>query len=239
MRRTRWVLAGFAAALIMVWAVEVPWPARAMMAVLVALLPAASIAQLAFADDITALPRTTAYASSASALWILAILSALAAFVSDISAEALRLHVPAWVSLVAWSAGLTVAGVGLMLLLRRTGLRESALLMHLLPVTRRERFAFAGLSVTAGLCEELLFRSFLLVTLESATGSLAVALLISTVLFGWVHAYQARAGAIRAGVLGALLTLPPVLAESVWPSMVAHTAIDLIGGLWLREKATR
>jgi len=235
--RLRWLLAMLVAGAIVVLATPVPWPARVMMAVLVAVLPVAAVAQLRLIDDVRMLPRSSAYASSAVTLWILAGLAAGAALSSGIDGGALGLTILPIGPLAAWSAGLTLAGVLLMVLLRRMGLRESVLLLHLLPVTRNERVAFAGLSVTAGFCEEFLFRGFLLVTLGDATGSVAMAVVLSTLVFGWVHAYQQPAGAARAGMLGALLAMPAVVAESVVPSMIAHTAIDLVGGLWLRDRA--
>lgn len=237
MNRLRWLLAMLVAGAIVVLATPVPWPARVMMAVLVAVLPVAAVAQLRLIDDVRMLPRSSAYASSAVTLWILAGLAAGAALSSGIDGGALGLTILPIGPLAAWSAGLTLAGVLLMVLLRRMGLRESVLLLHLLPVTRNERVAFAGLSVTAGFCEEFLFRGFLLVTLGDATGSVAMAVVLSTLVFGWVHAYQQPAGAARAGMLGALLAMPAVVAESVVPSMIAHTAIDLVGGLWLRDRA--
>ena len=234
----RWPLALLVAGGIVAWATAVPWPARVMTAVLVAVLPVAAVVQLRLVDDVSALPRASAYASSALTLWILAGLAAGASWMSGMDTGSLGLRILPIGPLVAWSAALTLAGVLLIVVLRRAGLRESVLLLHLLPVTRIERIAFAGLSVTAGFCEEFLFRGFLLVTLATATGSVVLGVALSTVVFGWVHAYQQPAGAARAGMLGAVLAVPAVVAESVVPSMIAHTAIDLVGGLWLRNRAS-
>ncbi len=237
MTRLRWLVALAVVVIILLQAQAVPWPARIVTALLVAVLPVASVAQLRLIEDVADLPRASAYASSVLTLWILAGRAGAAAWLSGITAGAMGLRALPPIAMLGWSVALTAGGIGMMVVLRRAGLRESALLLHLLPVTRGERMAFAGVSFTAGFCEELLFRGFLLVTLTQATGSILAAVVISTVVFGWVHAYQRPAGAVRAGLLCAVLALPAVVAESVVPSMIAHTAIDLIGGLWLRDRA--
>ncbi len=138
--------------------------------------------------------------------------------------------------LLAWAAAATAGGVGIMLAARALGVRESAFLRRLLPASGSEKVAFAGLSLSAGFGEELVFRGFLLVALRIAWGSQILALLVSSVAFGWMHAYQHPAGAMRAGLLGSLLAIPLVLSGSIWPSMIAHSAIDIIGGLLLRRR---
>jgi len=91
-------------------------------------------------------------------------------------------------------------------------------------------------SLTAGSCEELVFRGFLISLLVNAWGSPALAVVLSSAAFGWMHAYQEPGGAIRAALLGAALALPVVLYGSVIPSMIAHTAIDVISGILLQKR---
>jgi membrane protease YdiL (CAAX protease family) len=208
-----------------------------MTAVLVGAVPVIAVAQARMVRDPRELPRLAAYTSTIVTLWVLAGLCMLAAFMAGYTPEALVLGwIGVWHTL-AWALGLTAATVLFIILLRRSGLRESEFVLHLLPVTRSEKVVFAGLSLTAGIAEELVFRCFLFATLTAATGSLTFAVVLSTVVFGWAHAYQEKGGAVRAATLGALLAVPPVLTGSAVPSMIAHILIDLAGGLWLRDRA--
>jgi membrane protease YdiL (CAAX protease family) len=72
--------------------------------------------------------------------------------------------------------------------------------------------------------------------LRTAWHSALLAVLIGSAVFGWMHAYQQSRGAVRAGVLGAMLAVPAVLSGSVLPSMIAHAAMDIISGLFLRHR---
>ena len=111
--------------------------------------------------------------------------------------------------------------------------REAPVLRELLPVSGPERSLFVALSATAGICEEIVFRGFLIHALTLATGSVTLALLLSSCVFGVVHAYQSPLGAVRAALLGALLALPLVFHGSIVPAILAHTLIDILSGLWL------
>ncbi|MEZ4424448.1 MAG: CPBP family intramembrane glutamic endopeptidase [Gemmatimonadota bacterium] len=121
----------------------------------------------------------------------------------------------------------------------RRGESESAWVLALLPVTLREKWVFAGLSVMAGVGEEIAYRGFAFQLLALWTGSPLIAGVVTAMAFGWVHAYQGTFGRIRAGLLGVVLTLPVWLGWGLWPSILAHTMIDWIGGLLLGERWTR
>jgi membrane protease YdiL (CAAX protease family) len=105
-----------------------------------------------------------------------------------------------------------------------------------MPKSPRERAWYSALSLAAGLCEELVFRGFLLGVLAIAWGSVAAASLASAAVFGVVHGYQGMAGAVRAAVLGVVLTVPVLVTGSLIPSMVAHFALDMILGLLLADR---
>jgi len=74
---------------------------------------------------------------------------------------------------------------------------------------------------------------FLLAALAPLVGSTIVALLISSFLFGMLHAYQHPFGVARAAILGVALGIPYLVSGTILPSMLSHTLIDVIGGLWL------
>lgn len=101
---------------------------------------------------------------------------------------------------------------------------------YLLPHSRRERAWFAALSITAGFCEELLYRGFLLWVLKAYVG-IALAAAIGVVLFGVLHLYQGRQGAIKASAAGAVMTLIYLGTGWLFPAMVVHALVDISGGV--------
>jgi uncharacterized protein len=214
------------------------WPMRLLLAVLLVPLPALVVGQ-AKRGEIEELPRPRIYADSILSLWVLALLSALAVWASGVDFEEIGVRPLASAPLAAWSIGLTAAGLAVIAAARMAGVREAALLSHLLPRDRRERRLFAALSVTAGICEELVFRGFMLHALLLATGSTPIAVAIAAGAFGVVHAYQGPAGAARAAVLGLLLTVPVLVTGSILAPIIAHVALDLLAGLVLRDRLLR
>lgn len=99
----------------------------------------------------------------------------------------------------------------------------------LIPVTDRERRGFWLLSVSAGICEEVIYRGFLLWLITAWTGLIA-AILLSTAIFGFMHIYIGVAQVPRTAVVGLVLALIVVASGSLWPAMIIHAAIDLSSG---------
>lgn len=101
--------------------------------------------------------------------------------------------------------------------------------LYLLPRTAIERRLFAGVSVTAGACEELFFRG-LAPWLLSIWMPPWLALAVATMLFGLAHAYQGPAGIPRTAIVGAVMALLAWWAGTIWPAILLHTIVDLHGG---------
>jgi CAAX protease family protein len=102
--------------------------------------------------------------------------------------------------------------------------------LKLLPVTRAESRLFAATAVTAGICEELLCRGFMLWYLGHWMGAWT-AVVAASVPFGVAHIYQGPKGALRAGVIALLVGSLYVLTGSLlWPILV-HVTIDLAAGM--------
>jgi uncharacterized protein len=226
-------LAGFTAGAVLVAATPLPFLVALLTALLVVGLPLASRLPGDVQAQVLAAPRSGLYASTALGLWALAALVLAGALLSGWGPAALGLTWPGTASFAAWTAGATLAGAALLAVAPALGLVESPLLHHLLPRSTAERAAFAGVSVTAGVTEELVFRGFLVTALVVVAGSPLAAALVAAAAFGLSHAYQGRVGALRAGVLGLLLTAPFLATGSILPSMTAHALLDLFGGLWL------
>lgn len=232
------VLAG-AAGLAWVQLSGVPGAARFWTVILLVPLPAIMIAQGRKLQELESLPRTEAYISSIASLWLLALATFGVAHVSGYSIAQLGLRPLDASRTVVWGAAMTLAGVAVLFAFRFAGVREPPLIRDLMPVSARDRMLFTGVSITAGICEEIVFRGFLIHVLYGATGSLAIALLLSSGAFGVAHAYQQPAGALRATLLGLILALPLVIDGSVVPSIIAHASIDILSGLWLSRYLLR
>lgn len=217
----------------------VPHATRLWTVMLLVPLPAIMIVQGRKLAEIESLPRTEAYISSIASLWLLALATLGVAHVSGYTMRQLGL-LPLDLSRTAvWTAALTLAGVAVLFAFRFAGVREPRLIHDLMPVSAHDRVLFTGVSITAGVCEEIVFRGFLIHVLYGATGSLAIALLLSSGAFGVAHAYQQPMGALRATLLGLILALPLVIDDSIVPSIIAHAAIDILSGLWLSRYLLR
>lgn len=107
----------------------------------------------------------------------------------------------------------------------------------LVPRSGVERALFVLVAVTAGFCEELLYRGWLWRLFRDLTGHLWIAVVLSAVAFGFAHAYQGRAGIISSGIVGLLFSVPVLLSNSLVPVQIIHAAIDLMNGLLLSKAA--
>lgn len=186
-------------------------------------------------DAVDHLPRIGLYFSSALLLWLLAAVTGGCVMADHLQATQLGLTASQPAAIAAWTVGTYAAGVAVLALGRLLGMAETPLLRHLIPVLPLEKFAFTSLALSAGFAEELVFRGFLLWALSVASGSVTIAVVLSSLVFGLLHAYQDAGGAARAAILGAVLAAPVVATGSVLPAMVAHAAIDMTSGLILAK----
>jgi membrane protease YdiL (CAAX protease family) len=142
---------------------------------------------------------------------------------------------PGFLAMMALVAGLLVAAT---LQVRRALLDDAALertlervrhLEALMPHGPGERAAFGRLALTAGVCEELLYRGFLLWYL-GAWMSPWVAALVASAAFGIGHAYQGWRGVLGTAAAGLMFCALYLVSGSLVPGMLAHAAVDLHAG---------
>lgn len=208
-----------------------------LLALLLAVIPALSLAQVPMIEG-AEIQRVPAYWSSIGALWLVG---------SACWLVGTRTSGPAGIGLtpigfgpfVLWSVGATLAALLLMFgfraLSERLGLVDTRLLSELLPRTPRERRIFGLLSFAAGTGEEFAYRGYAITMLTPVLG-LGGAVGGTTAIFGVMHAYQGWFGILRTTVMGAILAGTFVFSGSLWPCIVAHTAIDLLAGLVLGDR---
>lgn len=101
--------------------------------------------------------------------------------------------------------------------------------LAVLPRTAAERRLFTLVGVTAGVCEEWLYRGFFLAVVAAVTGGLPGPVLVgvAAVAFGLAHAYQGRAGIVMTGVLGGVMALLYLDTGSLLLPVLLHAVIDL------------
>ncbi len=98
----------------------------------------------------------------------------------------------------------------------------------LIPVTIHERLLFAAMAISAGICEEIVFRGWLLAMLHSTVGLDGTALvLIAAAIFGLAHAYQGITGTILIALLGAVFCLLYIETGSLLIPILLHILVDL------------
>lgn len=104
----------------------------------------------------------------------------------------------------------------------------------MMPHTRPEFLWFCGVSLTAGFCEEFLFRGYLVWVFSAWLGWWGAAAL-SLTIFALAHLYQGWSGALRTAMVGALYTLAVAALGSLWPAIALHALVDLGSGAmaWL------
>jgi membrane protease YdiL (CAAX protease family) len=112
-------------------------------------------------------------------------------------------------------------------------------LSFFLPATWTERRWFGFLCVTAGICEEILFRGFLLHYLHVSPLSvnLTLALLVSAIICGLQHLYQGSGGAASTVVGGLLFGVLFLLTGNLLLPILFHAVMDLRILLLLRPPA--
>ena len=118
---------------------------------------------------------------------------------------------------------------------QRASLRQQiGKLTAFLPHTRTEMYWFGGVSLTAGFCEEFLFRGYFIWVFAPWLGWWGAAAL-SVLIFAIWHAYQGWNGALRTGIVGAVFTLVVAIFNSLWPAIALHALVDLSNGMmaWL------
>ena len=83
------------------------------------------------------------------------------------------------------------------------------------------------------LFEEVLFRGYLISRLQELLGNSWNAVVVSAILFCAVHLYQGPIGIFSAMGLGVVTGIAFVMTKRLWPSLVAHLAINLYSVLTL------
>jgi len=115
----------------------------------------------------------------------------------------------------------------------------SDIVQALLPQGAAESAMWIALSVTAGICEEAIYRGYLQRQLIAFSKIPAVGIVASAIVFGAGHAYKGGAGAARIVLFGILFGILAYWRKSVRPGMIAHALTDTFAGLLARLVGVR
>ncbi len=97
-------------------------------------------------------------------------------------------------------------------------------------------FALVLVWITAAFLEELIFRAYLINALDKLFGntlaSAEIAVVLSAIIFGLLHAYQGLTGILLTGSLGFIFGIFFLLnGRRIWPLILVHGLIDTISFL--------
>jgi membrane protease YdiL (CAAX protease family) len=134
---------------------------------------------------------------------------------------------------IFWIMALIVlAAIGSLLRLTHLATAQKAI-ASLAPQSFSEIVLWIVLSISAGICEEFIFRGYMLQQFTSLTGRLWPAVLISSLLFGVSHGYEGIGGIIAITAYGALFCVLAIKRNSLRPGMIAHAWHDVFSGIML------
>lgn len=103
-----------------------------------------------------------------------------------------------------------------------------------LPNNTLELQHFAILSLTAGFCEEVIFRGYFIQYFLSFTGispiGQFIAILLPGVIFALSHLYQGWKAVAKIMILAVIFGYIFLETQSIWIVIILHFLVDLIGG---------
>ena len=120
------------------------------------------------------------------------------------------------------------------LLLHALGNDTAKDIAALLPQSPLEIALWVALSITAGFCEEAIFRGYLQKQLQAITGSALVALILQAVIFGVSHGYQGLRNVIAIAIFGMLYGAIALWRRSLKPGMIMHAWTDIFSGIFAK-----
>ncbi len=98
------------------------------------------------------------------------------------------------------------------------------------PLGILEIFLWIALSISAGICEELVFRGYLQKQFGAATGSIVAAVVLQGLIFGLAHTYQGWKQVIVIAALGILYGALAAWRRNLRANMIAHAWSDIYEG---------
>lgn len=130
------------------------------------------------------------------------------------------------------AASAMLAALGILFKLAHFSTPEKTI-SQLAPQNAPQLFLWIVLSISAGICEELVFRGYLLQQFSAVSRRLYVGVLVSSLIFGVAHGYEGASGMIAITIYGALFCLLAIRRRSLRAGMMAHAWHDIFSGIAL------
>ena len=142
------------------------------------------------------------------------------------------------VALVYWVIALVVLGVLGAALTKISGShidpqKIGDVTQKLAPGNAIEMILFLVLSMSAGFCEELVFRGYLLQQFARMSHRYWVGIALAAVVFGCAHGYEGVAGILLITVYGAMFGILARVRRGLRTGMIAHAWHDSVSGVAL------
>lgn len=210
-----------------VLAVILPWRGRMRLKKLMAL------------PRVGTMERLVLYASTIAFQWLIVAVVAWRAWAHGYTAVELGLTTRGGTKLMIASViGAATLGTLHWLNLRRVGRMPAsargviqAIAERILPQSTVELPPFLALAITAGLCEEFLYRGFAMAVLARLGAAAWLSVLVSSILFGFAHLYQGRGGFVSTMLVGTVLGSGRIVYGSLVPVIFWHSAVDVVAGV--------
>ncbi|EID44022.1 CPBP family intramembrane glutamic endopeptidase [Parageobacillus thermoglucosidasius] len=99
----------------------------------------------------------------------------------------------------------------------------------MLPEDFKERMLFVLVALTAGFCEEVMFRGFMFYYLKELPFHIPLFMIaiITSIIFGTAHLYQGWKNVIGTGLMGFSFACLYIYFGTIWAPIIVHTIIDL------------
>src|SRR5262249_45967354 len=219
-----------------------PWDVWLIFLVLAVLLPwrgRARLKKLLAMPHVGTVERIGLYAYTIAFQWAITAAVAWRAWAHHYTASELGLRIPHPAKVAAAS----VVGAVLFVFFQWMNLRRigplsagargflQTLADKILPKTMLETIPYLALAMTAGLCEEFLYRGFVMATLRRLGLAAWIVVLISAFMFGLAHLYQGRGGLVSTSLIGIVFGAARIAYHSLVPVIFWHTAVDAVAGI--------
>jgi membrane protease YdiL (CAAX protease family) len=102
---------------------------------------------------------------------------------------------------------------------------------RIMPNATVEFAPYSALAITAGVCEEFLYRGFAMAALSRAGMAPWASVVVTAILFGFAHTYQGKSGIVGTMLMGLVFGAFRVALQSLLPIMVWHAVVDLVAGV--------
>jgi membrane protease YdiL (CAAX protease family) len=90
-----------------------------------------------------------------------------------------------------------------------------------------------GLSISAGICEEIVFRGYLQRQLSSMTGNVGIAIVVQAIVFGIGHVYEGLTSVSAIVLHGLVLGIVAQWRGNIRAGIVEHAGWDILAGFGL------